>query len=169
MKQVLYFGPTNIRHHHTKFSCHGNVAPVVYALLPYTFYCMRVTLKLFTYPNFPTNFRIFTAICCGSWKWVRPVIDVTGRGGKKGAVEQCPNCRGTGMQVQIQQLGPGMIQQIQSMCSECRGQGERINPKDRCKTCQGKKVCIANLQTFQRFQVRMCHVFLYHAHWRSNK
>lgn len=33
-----------------------------------------------------------------------------------------------------------MIQQIQSVCSECRGQGERINPKDRCKQCQGKKV-----------------------------
>lgn len=62
-----------------------------------------------------------------------------GRGGKKGAVEPCPTCRGTGMQVQIQQLGPGMIQQIQSMCQECRGQGERINPKDRCKTCQGRK------------------------------
>lgn len=30
-----------------------------------------------------------------------------GRGGKKGAVEQCPVCRGTGMQVQVQQLGPG--------------------------------------------------------------
>lgn len=30
-----------------------------------------------------------------------------GRGGKKGAVEQCPTCRGTGMQVQVQQLGPG--------------------------------------------------------------
>ncbi|KAJ8922040.1 hypothetical protein NQ315_008680 [Exocentrus adspersus] len=29
-----------------------------------------------------------------------------GRGGKKGAVEQCPTCRGTGMQVQVQQLGP---------------------------------------------------------------
>lgn len=26
------------------------------------------------------------------------------------------------------------------MCPECRGQGERINPKDRCKQCQGKKV-----------------------------
>ncbi|XP_026478026.1 dnaJ homolog subfamily A member 1-like isoform X1 [Ctenocephalides felis] len=62
-----------------------------------------------------------------------------GRGGKKGAVEQCPTCRGTGMQVQIQQLGPGMIQQIQSVCSECRGSGERINPKDRCKQCQGRK------------------------------
>lgn len=30
-----------------------------------------------------------------------------GRGGKKGAVETCPTCRGSGMQVQIQQLGPG--------------------------------------------------------------
>ena len=169
MKQALYFGSTNIRHHHTKFSCHGSVAAVGYALLPYTFYCMQVTLKLFTYPNFPANLRIFTAICCGSWKWVRPVIYVTGRGGKKGAVEQCPNCRGTGMQVQIQQLGPGMIQQIQSMCSECRGQGERINPKDRCKTCQGKKVRVANRQAAQRFQVRMCHLILYHAHWRSSK
>lgn len=63
-----------------------------------------------------------------------------GRGGKKGAIETCPTCRGSGMQVQIQQLGPGMIQQIQSMCSDCRGQGQRINPKDRCKQCQGKKV-----------------------------
>lgn len=62
-----------------------------------------------------------------------------GRGGKKGAVETCPGCRGTGMQVQVQQLGPGMIQQIQSACVDCRGQGERINPKDRCKTCNGKK------------------------------
>lgn len=33
-----------------------------------------------------------------------------------------------------------MLQQIQSVCPECRGQGERINPKDRCKQCQGKKV-----------------------------
>nr|CAH7769706.1 unnamed protein product [Callosobruchus chinensis] len=63
-----------------------------------------------------------------------------GRGGKKGAVEQCPTCKGTGMQVQVQHLGPGMLQQIQSVCPECRGQGERINPKDRCKQCQGKKV-----------------------------
>merc|ERR1719494_100147 len=39
-----------------------------------------------------------------------------GIGGKPGAVQKCPNCRGTGMQVRIQQLGPGMMQQIQSMC-----------------------------------------------------
>ena len=33
-----------------------------------------------------------------------------------------------------------MMQQIQSVCGECRGQGERINPKFLCKQCNGKKV-----------------------------
>lgn len=65
-----------------------------------------------------------------------------GIGGKKGAVERCPNCRGSGMQLKIQQIGPGMVQQIQSVCSECQGVGERINAKDRCKICLGKKVCV---------------------------
>lgn len=40
----------------------------------------------------------------------------------------------------MQQIGPGMIQQIQSMCSDCQGQGEKFNSKDRCKTCNGHKV-----------------------------
>jgi len=63
-----------------------------------------------------------------------------GVGGKAGAVQKCPNCRGTGMQVRIQQLGPGMMQQIQSMCGECHGEGERVDPKLRCKKCNGRKV-----------------------------
>merc|ERR1719410_2874067 len=44
------------------------------------------------------------------------------------------------MQVRIQQLGPGMMQQIQSMCGECHGEGERVDPKLRCKKCNGRKV-----------------------------
>ncbi|KAJ7423149.1 DnaJ subfamily A member 1 [Willisornis vidua] len=63
-----------------------------------------------------------------------------GRGGKKGAVECCPNCRGSGMQIRIHQIGPGMVQQIQSVCMECQGHGERISPKDRCKSCNGRKI-----------------------------
>merc|ERR1712032_1659866 len=51
-----------------------------------------------------------------------------GIGGKPGAVQKCPNCRGTGMQ------------QIQSMCGECHGEGERVDPKLRCKKCNGRKV-----------------------------
>ncbi|XP_061427922.1 dnaJ homolog subfamily A member 1-like isoform X3 [Lethenteron reissneri] len=63
-----------------------------------------------------------------------------GRGGKEGAVKPCGVCRGTGMQVRIQQLGPGMVQQIQSVCHECQGSGEQIDPRDRCRQCQGRKV-----------------------------
>merc|ERR1712198_308106 len=63
-----------------------------------------------------------------------------GVGGKPGAFQKCPTCRGTGMQVRIQQLGPGMMQQIQSMCGECHGEGERVDPKLRCKKCNGRKV-----------------------------
>uniref|UniRef100_A0ACB8E5G1 DnaJ (Hsp40), sub A, member 4 n=2 Tax=Sphaerodactylus townsendi TaxID=933632 RepID=A0ACB8E5G1_9SAUR len=63
-----------------------------------------------------------------------------GYGGKKGAVEKCPICKGRGVQVIVQQIGPGMVQQIQTVCPECKGQGEHINPKDRCVTCSGNKV-----------------------------
>lgn len=65
---------------------------------------------------------------------------VKGYGGKRGAVEKCPVCKGRGMQVIVQQIGPGMVQQIQTVCPECKGQGERINPKDRCDNCNGCKV-----------------------------
>lgn len=57
-------------------------------------------------------------------------------------MEKCPLCKGRGMQVHIQQIGPGMVQQIQTMCIECKGQGERISPKDRCEGCGGAKVVL---------------------------
>ncbi|CAK6442368.1 unnamed protein product [Pipistrellus nathusii] len=65
-----------------------------------------------------------------------------GIGGKKGSVEKCPVCKGRGVQVHVQQIGPGMVQQIQTMCIECKGQGERISPQDRCEGCGGAKVVL---------------------------
>jgi len=62
-----------------------------------------------------------------------------GRGGKKGAVEKCQNCRGNGIEVKIHMIAPGMAQQIEQVCTNCHGQGEIIAAKDRCKTCNGKK------------------------------
>lgn len=44
------------------------------------------------------------------------------------------------MRVTIRQIGPGMIQQMQQPCNECRGTGETINEKDRCPQCKGEKV-----------------------------
>lgn len=62
-----------------------------------------------------------------------------GRGGKKGAVENCGNCQGRGVEVKIQQIMPGFVQKSEQICRQCQGQGEVINAKDRCKTCNGKK------------------------------
>ncbi|XP_037918851.1 dnaJ homolog subfamily A member 1 isoform X2 [Hermetia illucens] len=62
-----------------------------------------------------------------------------GRGGKKGAVEKCQQCRGSGVQTKVQSIGPGIMQQIEQVCRRCMGQGEIINEKDRCKNCNGRK------------------------------
>lgn len=63
-----------------------------------------------------------------------------GYGGKKGALDKCSTCKGKGVQIRVQQIGPGMIQQIQSICPDCQGQGEKFSSRDRCKTCNGNKV-----------------------------
>ncbi|KAF9365407.1 Type I HSP40 co-chaperone [Mortierella sp. NVP85] len=62
-----------------------------------------------------------------------------GRGGKEGAVKTCSTCNGQGFRVLLRQMGP-MMQQIQQPCGDCRGEGEMINPKDKCKGCNARKV-----------------------------
>ncbi|XP_050307409.1 dnaJ homolog subfamily A member 2-like [Anthonomus grandis grandis] len=65
-----------------------------------------------------------------------------GKGNKTGqAPEKCQSCNGCGIKVSYRSLGPGMAQQVQSCCNDCRGSGEFIKEKDRCGTCKGKKVC----------------------------
>lgn len=45
------------------------------------------------------------------------------------------------MVTKMRMLGPGMYTQSTGACDDCGGQGEQINNKDKCKTCDGKKVC----------------------------
>ncbi|RWS26306.1 DnaJ-like protein subfamily A member 2 [Leptotrombidium deliense] len=63
-----------------------------------------------------------------------------GIGGKPDSRRQCISCRGTGVKVTFRQLGPGMMQQLQSVCSDCHGEGEVFNESEKCKTCNAKKV-----------------------------
>ena len=50
------------------------------------------------------------------------------------------SCRGSGVQVSLHKLGPGMVQQVRTVCQGCQGQGQRISHKDRCKACSGRKI-----------------------------
>ncbi|KAI0693901.1 hypothetical protein BC835DRAFT_1351908 [Cytidiella melzeri] len=66
-------------------------------------------------------------------------VKCNGKGGKEGAVRECDRCNGRGIRIIMRQMGP-MIQQIQQACDECSGTGEIINNRDKCKSCNGKKV-----------------------------
>ena len=43
------------------------------------------------------------------------------------------------MKVITKQIGPGMIQQMQSPCDVCKTQGEIIAEGHKCGACKGKK------------------------------
>ena len=63
-----------------------------------------------------------------------------GSGGRAGkAPEPCRSCQGRGIKVHIRQIGPGMVQQKQTVCPDCRGEGELMSERDRCRACQGQK------------------------------
>jgi DnaJ family protein A protein 2 len=53
---------------------------------------------------------------------------------------RCRVCSGRGITLAFHSLGPGMVQQMQTICTECNGTGQYIKPSDRCKDCNGKKV-----------------------------
>lgn len=44
-------------------------------------------------------------------------------GGKAGSVRSCNSCNGRGVKVTIRHIGPGMVQQMQSPCNICKGEG----------------------------------------------
>lgn len=70
----------------------------------------------------------------------KPCVDCEGRGGKVGSEKSCGDCGGRGIRVQLRQIGPGMVQQMQSTCSSCKGAGKSMDEKDKCKSCKGNKV-----------------------------
>lgn len=64
-----------------------------------------------------------------------------GSGGADGAKEvECSECRGQGVKTTQRFLAPGMVQQMQSPCGACRGQGSTMPDSKKCKPCDGKKV-----------------------------
>jgi len=61
-------------------------------------------------------------------------------GSDASAVRECGTCDGQGVQMKMQQLGPGMYTQARVRCSDCGGEGELMDKKKMCKQCKGKKV-----------------------------
>jgi len=76
--------------------------------------------------------KILCPICDG--KGIKPEYS-----DRRDAEYDCNTCQGTGRQVKLRQIGPGMMQQVQTVCNRCEGKGHIINPKFVCSGCQGEK------------------------------
>ena len=46
-----------------------------------------------------------------------------------GEVKTCSTCNGQGAKMEVRQIGPGMIQQMQRTCPDCKGQGNYAETK----------------------------------------
>lgn len=88
---------------------------------------LKIPLKEF-YTGSTRNIRLKKNIICPQ---------CSGKGGR--GVKTCDTCDGKGVRVVVRQLGPGMIQQMQSACGDCNGKGEVIPPGARCSKCRGAK------------------------------
>jgi len=61
-----------------------------------------------------------------------------GHGGPKEKKFTCKVCHGRGQRIELKQLGPSMMQQVQMPCDECHGVGEGFEQKDKCKHCSAR-------------------------------
>ncbi|MCO5547291.1 hypothetical protein L7F22_000738 [Adiantum nelumboides] len=71
---------------------------------------------------------------------LKACTNLEGKGSKTRAFMKCTGCQGLGMKASIRQLGPGMIQQMQHGCRDCKGSGETLSEKEKCTQCKGEKV-----------------------------
>lgn len=53
-----------------------------------------------------------------------------------GDAKECPKCRGQGFVMEIRQIGPGMISQVQRPCDSCGGQGYIAETKSERKVLE---------------------------------
>jgi DnaJ-related protein SCJ1 len=61
-----------------------------------------------------------------------------GTGAKGGEVKKCRTCKGQGVVMKLQQLGPGFNVQMQAACDKCGGKGSIA--KHKCPACKGNKI-----------------------------
>jgi DnaJ family protein A protein 2 len=53
-----------------------------------------------------------------------------------GESKTCEACRGQGVVMEVRQIGPGMLTQMQRACSECQGQGNNAKTKNERKVVE---------------------------------
>lgn len=71
--------------------------------------------------------------------------DGTGFSDKKS--HKCAKCKGNGSSIQIKEIAPGFIQQMQQTCNACNGSGSDKQSSLKCKTCKGNQAVMELFDT----------------------
>jgi len=97
----------------------------------------KVSINLLDFYNCNTiSFEIKKQILCSGCK---------GSGGKSASsVIKCNTCGGSGFNMRLQQIGPGMVTQSQTPCNKCSTTGKIIKSGEECKECRGGKLSIVS-------------------------
>ncbi|CAI2293448.1 unnamed protein product [Caenorhabditis sp. 36 PRJEB53466] len=93
-----------------------------------TVHQMRISLESL-YKGVTKKMKVGRTVTCKHCK---------GRGGAEGAGKDCGDCNGRGIKVRVIRMGP-MVQQLQSHCETCSGEGTVIPEKEKCTKCKGQK------------------------------
>lgn len=67
-------------------------------------------------------------------------VQCKGSGAKdKVKPQQCEQCKGQGLVEGLRQVGPGLLTREVHPCDHCKGLGNVVKEKDRCRKCKGKR------------------------------
>ncbi|KAG9394209.1 Chaperone DnaJ [Carpediemonas membranifera] len=95
------------------------------------------TVKEITLPNLDAAFTGLSSTVNIDHQGQCPACHGTGAKSSK-HIHKCSHCNGTGRRVEVRQLGPGIMQQVQTVCGECGGRGQVV--KKACSECGGHGV-----------------------------
>jgi len=65
-----------------------------------------------------------------------------GKGGKD--AKKCSTCKGQGVIEKVVQLAPGFLSSSRQACTDCKGEGIKIDKDNQCKECKGQKIIQEN-------------------------
>ena len=71
----------------------------------------------------------------------RPLPQVRREGLQVGRERGRGTCKGSGVRVVVRQIAPGMVQQMQTVCNDCRGSGQVISEKDNAASAAARRWC----------------------------
>jgi len=78
--------------------------------------------------------------CSREIRYEQDVVCVNCNGQGATRIDRCSRCGGAGATVEVRQVAPGYVTQVQRACAACGGAGFTVPPGGQCSACRGSGV-----------------------------